>query len=1103
MMVIYEQHFTTYSPTLAFNSMEYFVGNISPIYFLLLQISVIATTVLHFRQNQQFGLVQCTHAKSYDNYKWILGTSIAITTLVLSIPLSNIFIIYSVLYLSKIMGLEFGNVPEFYSITNLVFIDLPVTLFLYCCITLFLTQFLRSSLLAVIVSSALVLTHSILIGFLPFEWLELVSYSTSSTLLVSEIMPVFNSMWILLDRGATILISLTLLLIVSIVSTRKDGLATVYKRISLVSVLFAAALIAIHASVIAGSNSRNTGYSSTDDSALLQNGLELSLLRGKVEIDPGVRLTVNYDLKVRSKGSLSSEHLEFWFNPGFTVNRVLVNGEGSSYTFQDGLLQISLQPSQTQLEEWRVALDGTGVLDTDFGYFNPHIDFLGESGLSQQLPKLLGTKNSLFDDRYIALMPGSYWYPVPLRTQAQHLMSSLEIPADLFRVELDLFVKNRTNWRVAGPDVRTISRDPLHTEIYTHGEITDFAIFFSNFEEKTLHTDNLDLRLFAHSNEIRNLDLEDIRLRYLIEAIEERIGELTSIGLPFPYKELTFVEVPNHLRMIGGYDMPYLISQPGLILVKESNHLLKKFTLAERYIEDLRISGDEFTRYAREILENYDYQDVVGNSVLVAAANQYLYPLYETPNWRNTSLHFLKRMYVTDMMLGPEFYYVPSDIEFAVEIADLTSIHPALVLDRLLRRYELPDSAYLKYEAYARFLKDDLSFARVSLRVSDLLKNGDRRGLVFSNVLRLVNAYRAFKALYGIETVKYLLEVVPNGRISDEGVSSVADPDIMFAEKKKEFLDVLEEWTQSGSIPSYSLSKLVVTQNWMSDQGSVYRASFKIRNDSAADGIVSFYVENALEYVDTGVCIRIPKGVAYVVNLYSEEYIESVLIDTYYSRHFGSVSLTPTYLRDSERNVVNEENPLPSYKLTSWEPGDEEIVVDNLDEGFSFLGLNSSALNRVGSIQWPWEFHDSPFDRVMGLKVFDVFALRRNTTWRYLEDWMEPYGRYRKSAFATTGENVEVARFSIDVPVAGKWALAYHFPQSTSFNNRYGTHIFSLDDGRDLKRSLEIVPNGNDGWLQMGEFHLPAATVNLDLLSVDPPKSVRVADAVQLTLVED
>ena len=283
-----------------------------------------------------------------------------------------------------------------------------------------------------------------------------------------------------------------------------------------------------------------------------------------------------------------------------------------------------------------------------------------------------------------------------------------------------------------------------------------------------------------------------------------------------------------------------------------------------------------------------------------------------------------------------------------------------------------------------------------------------------------------------------------------------------------------------------------------------HRASFKIRNDSDTTGVVSFSNDLDLETVKTGICVEVPGHTAYQVNLYAEEDFYAVVVHTFYSENLGGEYLRPLTNSVVDSGDVTIEKELPPLTEISWNPHDEDIViVDNLDPGFSLVGWRGEQKSGfIQRVRWPWDPPNPPSRRIKGIERFNWSKPRSNQSWRYLGELWLTYGRYRPTGLATLGADVETARFSAEIPTSGKWSLSYYMlsEESQMGEGQLGVHNFVLDDSQG-ERQFHVDPKDGSGWIHAGEFDLPSSTVHLDLVSVDPPNSLRIADAVRWKLV--
>lgn len=111
------------------------------------------------------------------------------------------------------------------------------------------------------------------------------------------------------------------------------------------------------------------------------------------------------------------------------------------------------------------------------------------------------------------------------------------------------------------------------------------------------------------------------------------------------------------------------------------------------------------------------------------------------------------------------------------------------------------------------------------------------------------------------------------------------------------------------------------------------------------------------------------------------------------------------------------------------------------------------------------------------------------------------YGKYDQSVFSTHSSSAPTVRFTSELPSAGEWTFEYHFPYLCSHWEQYGRYNFTLRDNRQ-KWDLWVGANSLHGWIGPGTFDIPGPDVELDLISVEPANSIRVADAIRWKRVE-
>ena len=105
------------------------------------------------------------------------------------------------------------------------------------------------------------------------------------------------------------------------------------------------------------------------------------------------------------------------------------------------------------------------------------------------------------------------------------------------------------------------------------------------------------------------------------------------------------------------------------------------------------------------------------------------------------------------------------------------------------------------------------------------------------------------------------------------------------------------------------------------------------------------------------------------------------------------------------------------------------------------------------------------------------------------------YGKYFKSMFYAYGKSAPAMRFTAELPTSGKWSLEYFFPNFEHWDGVGHFYFTLLDNAKELDISIDA--RSLEGWAELGVFDIVGPTVHLDLVSVEPEGSQRVADAIR------
>ena len=1105
----YDLLFVASSPALGYNDTSFLVGNISPIYFFLLHVSIIAIVLLYVTRVRSNDVLEPVQAKPFSNASWSIGTVLGISLLVFAIPFLNFTVLFCFFTTSETSGIELVSAPELLSSLNLILVDVPVSILFYSALVLVIQRLVRHPILGGFIALLVAAMHLVLISSSSHTWKQIVSHSTTDSLLVSNLLPQFTTTGIMFNRTMWLFLAIGLVFLLGVLDARRDTSRQRYSYLTLACLIGGLIGFGVHGLSIHLETKNSQRIASTHEVASTSSWLDLQSIQGNVSIAPGDLLFMQLDLQVKAVGTAMPNSLQFSFNPGMRLEQLLLDGAEREFLFQDGLIDIPLQQTDATKREWTVSITARGLPDVNFGYLNPRLDYLRVPGMSAQVPKLLGVQISIFNHDFVALMPGTRWHPVPMALGSAMHIQSHALPVDTYEINIDVYIQGK-DWRVAAPGQTTyLPYDLLRHRIQSTDELPNLAIIASRFNSLKFEESEFEIEILTHKNH-RQWDYRMERaLGHTFSDFPSRILELSRMGFELPYRKLTFVEVPNHLRLVGGHEMPLLFSQPGVIMFRESGLPIADFERVNKSLHALPhpFSEEQLEQMLFDHISTYAVFDVLDGNMFEAMLEQYVPFLYHPRNPVELTLNYIRSKLIASVLSNTDSGYVSTDLDFVMNVADVTSIHPAPVLERLLQieAAYYPDEKISFAATMGSFDSED-SFSVQDESVSSLLQ-GQNRSLRSATIAhRLAALYAALEKLHGRENLGKVLQSLDTRSSNDSSLNS-HNWDTELKQVSESVLSLITEWNESTEAPAFSVSEPEFHNVSVEDSSLKQRVSFKIRNDSSVTGVVGLELRDFGYSIISEHYVKIPKHSAFQVSLYSEDQAMGVTLQTLYSKNLGLIQL----LSFDPSSLAVEGDPekiiYPTLVEIDWDPHSarDTVIVDNLDPGFTLLKRKKQkSFTFMERVRWPWESPRTPRRFARGMETFDLLEQDVSAEWRIsLDPWANNYGRYRPSAVVAAGSNVETVRFSAEIPTSGKWSLAYWFPANfLEMPRRSNTHNFVLRHAQHETAFQADLPDLG-GWTNIGEFDLSDSVVELDLVSVDPPDSIRMADAIKWTLTEE
>ena len=975
-----------------------------------------------------------------------------------------------------------GEMVQPVSLAVFLFLDALPVLILWCATIILLAVVLRYRLLVAAAGFALFGLHVYSTDNAPVYMLQLVLPFGSSAY-PSDILPAYPDLTTLAHRTSLLLFAAGALLLAAVLYPRPDGafkgtragagIACIAAGTALLGLMFANAAddLAVTEQWAAAHEARR------DDP---HPGVEK--VTASIRMVPGETLAVDVEMRVTAPADRPLDELLFSFNPGMGVDAVNIDGRTATFTHTHGLLVVALPAPLEAGSSTVVSMRAHGVPDPSFGYLDSAIDTARLRGTATGLTAL-GSDASLFERRYVALMPASSWLPRPGANFDPKDPS--QRPRDFFHAEI--MVEVPVDWLVAGPG----RREPVgegRFRFRPNAPVPAIGLVASRFERRTLRAADVEFELLLNPNHLRNVaffaDAEDA----LAGRVEELFAAAKDAGLGYPYEALSLVEVPQQIRTYGGgWRMDTVLSLPGVMLLSELGFPTSRFERQFRDPESLaRMASEEGGVAAAKVraLERFFANDVNGGNVLAGVSRNFLQ--YQTGATgggavaldfvcaalaerllTDTNAFFSAHLFRSTDGMGQVMGTVMSNafsggagwsVNDAVlhRVTNRPSIWNRAIGNALasLDTDQEPEQALytlmLKGQATASSIWDSL---------------GRERTAAFLSELRRRYAGRNFSA-------------------EDFGaVALAAGADIE---------SIVGNWLHDASLPGFLASPVEVTRLRDSDFGqSRYQIRLHVRNDEPAPGLlrVEWSAPKKAKRGGESAPIRIGARTSAEIGLVTAVLPTEVRLEPYLSLNRQPVRLDLPAI-DSEALV--EDEPFEGWRPSDWHPPPPQgIVVDDLDQGFSTDDAVAERI-RNGDIR---EIDE-------GLPSFGS----PGPGWSR-QELEGTWGKYRHTIAraASSSGTSEAVTFTASLPRAGRWRLDYHLPAMKS-RSRSGQTQVSVSVGSEIDVAvasgdfgtpnpgpydMHLVSDGTRiaiefdgsaavaGWNNLGEFELGASEVQL------------------------
>ncbi|MXY51123.1 MAG: hypothetical protein F4Y86_01135 [Gammaproteobacteria bacterium] len=1110
-----------YSATAGFVGARFLISAMG---FYLLWIMLLGMIFLAFdlrSRDTRERVAEVLDARPLSNLELLVGRLLGLVVVGWAPMLVLAVLVQSFGLIAVATDLWFGEPLEPGSLIAYVLAEALPSLILWCAIVMLLTVLLRNRLVTALVALVLIATPIVALTLVPAYMSPIVSFVATPSQFPSDILATTATSLTpqtISHRLAMLLLGAGFVLWAAALYPRRDD-ASRAVQLGAGSVLVVAALgIGVALAVQAGAGLRDReAWLAAHEVHRNTAHADLVALAGTVQVDPGSNLAIDVELTFTAPPGSPSE-LVFSLNPGLEVTEALLDGQPVEHRHELGLLLVEPSRPLAAASEHVLSVVASGTPNSWFGYLDAVVEPWKQTGQDNQI-QVLGTESMVFEDEYAALLPGARWLPHPGGNVTPAVYGTHR--RDTF--DLDLTVEVPDGWLVAGPGLREELAEGRF-RFRPPAPVPEFALAVGRFERRAVEVAGVTFELLLDEAHTRNLAVFDEAADAVAGRLTEIFDEAASLGLPYPYRGLSLVEVPTTLRSYGGgWRMDTALAQPGLMLMRETSWPTARFEFWFEIVSSREGMEAEHEGGVPEAkvrgLERFFENDIGGGNIFLGVARNFLgfqtaaagpgAPaldfVAETLLMRLLSDrdgHFSAHIFASGDSFGGVMAQTMTTLfggegedSIVDSVATAASDQPS-VWDRALGAplgeldvWEDPAKAFnvitLKGRAIATVLLDDLGREGAAAMLAELRRRH------------------------------------AGGTFTAEDFHAAA------AASGADITSLLGDWLDDEAMPGFIASNVSVVRLRDDELGKPrYQIRLIVQNGEPAPGLarVRFSTRQSAEEEANWIAgdpLRIPGNSAVEVGLIAGGAPQAVELEHYLSLNRDAVALKLPEV-DQENTADDEpfvgarpvEGPLPV--------GDpREIIVDDLDPGFAVASTEAEGdgVRVGGGLQFSMDFGPEA-DVDQGLPTYQSFTAAPTGFSRQTAS--SAWGRYRHTiARATTGQGNHAATFAAELPESGRWRLAYHLPAmsgasgvvsaraargavvvsastggSGAYFGRQGTYDIALESAGESQEVEFDASVAESGWNDLGEFDLPAGEVRVKVTNSTSGRTV-VADAIR------
>lgn len=1068
----------------------YLLGNIDPTFFLLFFMGALFLVFDVDHTSARDRITDALHSRPVRNVEFLFGRVFGTASLIWLIAASNLLAMQGFGLLAQVSDLGIGSVFQLHSLFNLVIVDIPAALLLWCSLVVLLSIVLRFRVLVVSISLVLLLAWHHAVAGAPYSLLELVSASSNDTLLISDIVPELPSFASLAMRIGAVALAAAIVGIAAWLYQRRDNFSVWHSSVVVGSCLIGSLAIVTATTHVVLRNSQVETWKQAHANYVWKDNVDILEMAGTLLIDPRDRLHFDLEIDFSLNNEDPTSTFALVFNPAMEISILELDGTPSEFEFRNGILEVqSASPLDTSgVQTMRIVAEG--IPSPRFAYLDAPFDYLADPSLPIQVTHAFGRDGSIYDTNYVALMPGVHWYPSTRRYASEF---GERPDPDFFGVNMEVELSN-TNWQLVGPGISRIGDEEVNKYLVrVERPIPQLGLFASEFETVSATLAGVSLAAHIHIRHAENLNVSPEVMKELENSVENSFNQAFKLGLELAQPSLSFVEVPNRLRTVGGgWRMDALNALPGVVLVKE-----RTFPVANIALEPLEHEqpNDRF----EELQAFFGLGLGTDNSLRNLPAHYWTHFTAAHGEYAEVLDLIVLNLLWNTPPHGWSFSFSPYS---TIRLVPLMMLSASVTSDLGEERGPTWFGRQVVLAMEHRFAARSVVWEQLAETPLDTIPSGF--GHQTDLEVALLKSRKIAEALmeyHGRDYEKILAWLMAVRKRFAGRTYSYEDLIATAEEHGIETHPFLTDWLTMSSPPGFVMSPAKVSRISDDDGYPRLQITMDIRNTESVSGIVIPW--HRTTGLDQPITIG-PDNARRINILLTNPPLDQF---EYSFRLFSGLSLNrdSVEVRVDLSTIGEQSTQSPSMYIedSSWEPESRGIVIDDLDPGFTIEQPKIEATRKLTSGPMGWFRSLNPeIEHFVGYQDMDSLYQPKLGWWIRLAE-ENAYGVHRRTTAVATVRNrtkLHGARFSANIPESDNWKLDYHIP------NCHLGWVFNIElrisNGTESWDVLFDPSYNSFGWLPVGEFQLNEGNATVEIMG-STFRSTLYADAIRWTRVTE